>query len=143
MADSRPLSQRLKEDNADLHGLAEHDAVPQHMVRGTMPREVYADYLGQMYLINRVLDGAISARLGSPGLLRTMVEPRQLQTPYLEADLAFLGVDAGGLEPLAGAARVIERIEAADRDTVLLGLHYVREGANNGNRFLAARLKGP
>ena len=61
--DTRPLGQRLKEDNWDLHQLAEHDALPQHMVRGTMPREAYVELCGQSWLVAR----AQQQRRGSEG----------------------------------------------------------------------------
>ena len=36
---------------------------------------------------------------------------------------------------------MIERAQAATDPLELLGLHYVREGANNGNRYIAMRLR--
>ena len=48
--DPRPLGQRLKEDNWDLHQQAERDTLPQHLVQGTIPRETYVELLGQMWL---------------------------------------------------------------------------------------------
>ena len=144
MTDTRTLTQRLKEDNADLHELAEHDSLPRLMVSGELPREIYADYLGQMWLVNRALDRAIAERQRSGAALLEVIDGRSMQTPYLEADLAFLGVDTDAIEPMPGAAGLIEDIEAsAGSDERLLGLHYVREGANNGNRFVAKKLRGP
>jgi heme oxygenase len=141
--DPRPLGQRLKEDNWDLHTRAEHDTLPQHLVRGTIPREVYADLLGQMYLVNRVLDRAIREHRDRLPVLANMVADEQLQTPYLEADLAHWGVDPDSLEPRPGAAGLIAEIGrcAAEAPIRLFGLHYVREGANNGNRFVAMGLR--
>ena len=142
--DTRTLTQRLKEENADLHELAEHDALPSLMARGELPREAYVDFLGQMWLVNRALDRAVAERQRAGSRLLGVIEPRSLQTPYLEADLATFGVETDALEPTPGAAGLIEAIEAAgDDDERLLGLHYVREGANNGNRYVAKKLRGP
>ena len=141
--DTRPLGQRLKEDNWDLHQLAEHDALPQHMVRGTMPREAYVELCGQSWLVARALDSAIEAKRDEVPILRELVTDRQLQTPYLEEDLAHWGVDPASVAPNPGTAALIAEIERC-RDNApirLFGLHYVREGANNGNRFIARKIK--
>jgi heme oxygenase len=141
--DPRPLGQRLKEDNWDLHAQAEHDTLPQHLVRGTIPQSVYADLLGQMYLVNRALDAAIVASRGSVPILAELVADEQLQTPHLEADLAHWGVDPASQEPRPGAAGLIAEIKRcqAEAPLRLFGLHYVREGANNGNKYVAMKLR--
>ena len=141
--DNRPLGQRLKEDNWDLHQQAEHDALPQHMVRGTIPRETYAALLGQMWLVSRALDGAVVAARDEVAILKELVADRQLQTPYLEEDLAHWGVETASLEAMPGAAGLIAEIErcAAHAPIRLFGLHYVREGANNGNKYVAMMIR--
>ncbi|MEL6328124.1 MAG: biliverdin-producing heme oxygenase [Planctomycetota bacterium] len=143
MTDPRPLSARLKEDNWDLHEQAERDTLPQHLVRGTLPREAYVEMLGQMYLANRVLDARITEARGDVPILNELVGDRQLQGPYLLEDLAFFGVEAGSLEPRPGTAALIAEIEraASEEPIALFGLHYVREGANNGNRFVAMKVR--
>ncbi len=141
--DPRPLGQRLKEDNWDLHQQAEHDTLPQHLVRGTIPRETYAELLGQQYLAARVLDEAIKAKRDEVPILKELVADIQLQTPYLEKDLAHWGVDTATLEPSPGTAGLIADIERSrDENPIrLFGLHYVREGANNGNKYVALMLR--
>lgn len=141
--DPRSLGQRLKEDNWDLHQQAEHDTLPQHLVRGTIPKETYAELLGQMWLVSRVLDAAIVEARGSVPVLAELVADIQLQTPYLEEDLAHWGVDLSSLSPKPGTAGLIAEIErcAADAPIRLFGLHYVREGANNGNKYVAMKIR--
>lgn len=141
--DPRPLGQRLKEDNWDLHERAEHDTLPQHMVRGTIPKDTYAELLGQMWLVSRKLDAAIVARRDAVPILKELVADIQLQTPYLEEDLAHWGLDTAGLTPNPGTAGLIADIERS-RDEApirLFGLHYVREGANNGNKYVAMKIR--
>jgi heme oxygenase len=142
-ADARPLTQRLKEDNWDLHQLAEKDALPAHMVAGTLPRDAYADMLGQMYLANRVLDQRIAEKRSDVPMLDELVADRQFQGPYLEADLSYWGVDTGTLEPNTATQALIDTInDYADNEPLkLFGLHYVREGANNGNKFVAMKIR--
>lgn len=142
--DTRPLGQRLKEDNWDLHQIAEHDTLPQHLVKGTIPREIYKELLGQMWLVSRSLDSAIVAVRDSVPVLKELVADIQLQTPYLEEDLAFWGVDTASLSPKPGTAGLIAEIEKSQAEAPirLFGLHYVREGANNGNKYVAMKIRG-
>ena len=141
--DPRPLGQRLKEDNWDLHEQAEHDTLPQHMVKGTIPKETYAELLGQMWLVSRVLDAAVVAKRDEVPVLKELVTDRQLQIQYLEEDLAHWDVDTASLEPKPGTAGLIAEIERSrDAEPIrLFGLHYVREGANNGNKYVAMKIR--
>jgi heme oxygenase len=141
--DPRPLGQRLKEDNWDLHQLAEHDTLPQHMVRGSIPRETFAELLGQLWLVAKALDGAIAAKRDEVPILAELVTDRQLQTPYLEADLDHWGVDRSTIEAKPGTASLIAEIERVREEAPirLFGLHYVREGANNGNKYVAMKIQ--
>lgn len=141
--DPRPLGQRLKEDNWDLHQQAERDTLPQHLVQGTIPRETYVELLGQMWLVAKALDGAIVETRESVPVLKELVADIQLQTPYLEEDLAHWGVDTQTLSPMAGTAGLIEDIERSKTESPirLFGLHYVREGANNGNKYVAMKMR--
>lgn len=141
--DTRPITQRLKEDNWDLHERAEHDRVPQAMVKGEISREGYVELLKQMWVVNRALDAAlVEARAGTP-IISDLVSDRQLQEPYLRADLEHYGVDVETIETTDAARVMLGHVErlASDDPHALFGLHYVREGANNGNRFVAMKLK--
>ncbi|USN98465.1 MAG: biliverdin-producing heme oxygenase [Phycisphaeraceae bacterium] len=140
--DPRPLGQRLMEDNWDLHRQAEHDTLPRHLVQGTIPRETYVELLGQFWLVARVLDGAIEAKRSQVPVL-ALVADEQLQTPYLEADLEHWGANTAAIAPKPGAAALIAEIGRCEREEPirLFGLHYVREGANNGNRYVAKALR--
>ena len=141
--DPRPLGQRLKEDNWDLHEQAEHDTLPQHMVRGSIPKETYAELLGQMWLVSRALDGAVVAKRDEVPILKELVTDRQLQTQYLEEDLKHWGVNTASLEPLPGTKGLIAEVERSQNEDPyrLFGLHYVREGANNGNKYVAMKIR--
>jgi len=96
-----------------------------------------------MLLLARTLDErVIQARSDVPALA-ALVDDAQLQAPYLEADLKALGVEPGSVDPLPETANAIRLVAdaAANDPLALLGLHYVREGANNGNRFIAMKLR--
>eukprot|EP00913_Durusdinium_trenchii_P005783 g5395.t1 len=111
--DTRPITQRLKEDNWDLHEQAEHDRVPQAMVKGEISREGYVELLKQMWVVNKALDAALVGARETTPIINDLVSDRQLQEQRL-----------------------------SETDThALFGLHYVREGANNGNKFVAMKIK--
>ena len=142
MADTRPLTKRLKEDNWDLHQVAEQAPIPSSMASGSMTVDQYKSFLGQMWLVNRVLDGRVRGAAEADTRVAALVSDEQLQTPYLERDLAYFEVDTETIEPWAGTRRLIDHIEASSSDPLkILGLHYVREGANNGNKFVAMKLR--
>ena len=136
---TKPISQLMKEGCADLHERAEHAAVPARMVSGQMTREEYVEMLRQGVLWNTALDQAIRLARPTSPFLTALVDDAQLQGPYYGADLGYFDA-APADEPSPGVAALCHDIEQADSLT-LLGLHYVREGANNGNRYVAKKLR--
>ncbi|MFG0325961.1 MAG: biliverdin-producing heme oxygenase [Phycisphaerales bacterium JB037] len=141
--DLRPLGDRLREDTRDLHTRAEKGPLQAALVKGQLPREQYADMLEQMLLVHRSLEDAIERVRPGVAALDRIVTREQYQVPYLEADLAFYGRSGEGIAPVPATSAVIERIErvASERPIGLLGLHYVLEGSNNGNRFIAKAVR--
>ncbi len=132
------LTKRLKDDNWALHQIAERQETPGSLIKGTMPREGYIGMLGQQLLVNRVLDKVLRDAIAKDTRVRELVLEEQMLSGYIEEDLAFLGADASAVTPGPGTARFIEHIESMrDEPLHLLGLHYVRLGACNGNRFVA------
>jgi heme oxygenase len=140
----------LREATADLHSSAEKSAFQQMLVSGRVSREHYARFLAQMMHVHRALDGALRTARSrgdrAAASINAVVRDVQFQEPYLAEDLAFLGVTVPA-EPSRATREIVSSIEdAARRDPVsLLGFHYVLEGANNGNRFIAkpvARMLG-
>ncbi len=136
---SKPISQMMKESCADLHEQAEHGPIPARMVSGQMTREEFIAMIQQGVLWNRALDVAILEFRAKSPYLKALVDDAQLQGPYYDADLTHYGVKAAA-EPSPGVAALCHDIEQADPLT-LLGLHYVREGANNGDRYVAKKLR--
>lgn len=135
----KPISSMMKEGCADLHELAEHALVPSRMVAGQMSREEYGVMLQQGAIWNKALDRAIRRARPSSPFLAALVDDAQLQGPYYDEDLAHFGVSID-VEPSPGVRALCHDIEQSGSLT-LLGLHYVREGANNGNRYVAKKLR--
>lgn len=132
------LTTRLKDDNWALHQIAERQETPGSLIKGTMPKDGYTNMLAQQLLINHALDNALRDAVKSDARVSELVLNEQMLSPYIEQDLSFLGIDASSISPTPGTTRYIEHIQAnADNPLHLLGLHYVRLGACNGNRFVA------
>lgn len=139
---ARPLTTRLKDDNWKLHQIAERAEGPAALIKGRMPLDGYVAHLAQQCLMSRALDAALRPHLAARPDLDAFVLAEQMLTPYLQADLIHFGVRPDDASPEPGTARCINEIAAhADDAMFLLGLHYVRLGACNGNRFVARSVR--
>ncbi|MEM7628797.1 MAG: biliverdin-producing heme oxygenase [Planctomycetota bacterium] len=146
---TRSLTQRFKEDNWDLHQIAEHAPEgPSRLIRGEVSRSEYAESLQQEYLHHRALDEAVGRAIDARPDLAPVVEGTNGRAPAIAEDLAFfqsLGEpvgDPGTAPPTPGVTRFLEHIGASSNDPMaILGLHYVRTGATNGNRFVAKKVR--
>lgn len=136
---------RLRRETADLHKQAESRPLQKHLGAGTLPRETYAAYMGQLLLVHdaleRVLDDA--ARRGAHRGFAPAWQSLARHSGNLRRDLADLGTSPDGVEPLdATAALVADLREWGGRgDVALLGALYVLEGSMNGNRFIRRALE--
>jgi len=142
--DARPITDRLREDTKQLHTRAEKGPLQEALVKGELPREVYADMLEQMRLVHEALERELEVRRHEVPAIERVVRPEQYRLGHIDADLAFYGRSSEGIEPLPATAGLVERIERVSRERplALLGLHYVLEGSNNGNRFIAKAVAG-
>lgn len=138
----RTLTTRLKDDNWKLHQIAERTDGPASMIKGRVTREQYAGIIAQQWHMSRALDAALRPHLVARPDLDAFVLPEQLLTAAAEEDLGHLGVCPAHVTPDAGSQRYIDDVRAhADDALHLLGLHYVRLGACNGNRFVAKAVR--
>ncbi len=139
--ETQSVMKRLRESTRDLHDAAEHHDFQRAFAQGSLPRDRYVGYLGQMYLVHKALEGQLRNAAESSEAIRSVVDERQYQVPYLVEDLEFFDVDPDSIEPLPGTRRVVDEInQMASEPASLLGLHYVLEGSNNGSRFIARGL---
>jgi len=133
----------LKEATSEPHRDAERRRLQSELVRGRLPAETYARWLGQMFLLHRALWKEIERRRAEHPPLDEIVRDEGLHVENLRADLALFGIDGDEVAPLAstqGAIRSIDLTSRAD-PLSLLGYNYVLEGSMNGNRFIARALE--
>ncbi len=134
-----PLSQKLKDGTWDLHSQAEKQPFQQNLVKGQVSRDAYGGWLAQMLLVHSALEKRLRTLCDNDPRVAAVVSDEQYQEPYLLADLAALGYDRPATA-LERTARLIETIENAAAIR-LLGYHYVLEGSNNGNAFIARAVR--
>jgi len=133
------VMERLRAETAAHHARAEGKAIQRDMVAGSIVRERYAAWLGQMLLVHRALERAIDARRSHFAPL-AVVTDEQRHSARIEQDLRFYDADVPSIRPSPGAAGLIARIAEADGPT-LLGMVYVLEGSMNGNRYIVMALR--
>ncbi len=132
---------RLKESTADLHHAAESHPFQRAMLTGSISREQYIRWLGQMLLIHRGLEGSLREAVKNQPQKTRAIREFQYQEPYLNEDLSFLG-SANAASPLPATAALLRGFEQRrDEPAALLGFHYVLEGSNNGSKYIAAALR--
>ncbi|MFK7883892.1 MAG: biliverdin-producing heme oxygenase [Phycisphaerales bacterium] len=142
MPAERTLTTRLKDDNWKLHQIAERAEGPAGLIKGTLPRDGYINMLGQQWFMNSALDRAFGDHILSNEVIAAFVSKDQFLTPFIEEDLTHFGICPIHQTIAPGTQRFMDDIEAKKNDGLhLLGLHYVRLGACNGNRFVAKAVR--
>lgn len=136
------LAQLLKEGTADLHELAEHAAFQTRMVNGGLTRAEFIAFLNQVLIVHRTLDGLLSEAAAADVRVATMFHPNHQREEKVEADIERLGGTIGA-EPLAATTRFLAEVDRlCDACPVaLIGVLYVNEGATNGNKVVAKRIR--
>ncbi len=134
----------LRERTAEHHRRAEQHDFQQQMVRGTLPRELYIRWLGQMLHVHAALESHLDRLVARHARLTTVFDDARRKVPALQEDLAFFGDRDRDGRPALPAARALaaqmDRL-AAERPTALLGMLYVLEGSTNGSKFIARRVR--
>lgn len=141
--DQRPTTQRIREGCWDLHQTAESGDFAMHMAKGDLGTDAYVAMLQALHEPMRVLDERLEARRPDVPAIAEVVTKEQHQAPNLAADLRHFGAEPER-RCVGDAARALVDLvhhTEARNPAGLLGLHYVREGANNGNRFVAIKLR--
>ncbi len=133
------IGDRLKAETAELHTRAERAPLQAALIQGKLDRAGYAEFLGQMLLVHDALEQAIESAAEKHHGVRAVWGSEQNKAALVREDLAFFGVDPARVVPMAETQAVIGLIRdrSAAHPEVALGLHYVLEGANNGNQFIA------
>ena len=135
------IMERLKAETQPMHDSAEGKALQKALLSGRVSREAYAAWLGQMLVVHRAVERPLRDLRSRDARVARVVRDEQFQEQYLTDDLAALGAKAA--PPTPGVAAFVEEIarSAAEAPIAVLGMHYVLEGSNNGNRFIAMAVR--
>lgn len=135
---------RLREQTAEAHKNAEEHALERALVAGSVSRVLYAQYLGQRYLVHKALEAVVREVCAADARFKGLIPESLMQEGNLEADLKHLGLRAADVEPCDATRALIEDIERTATETPagVLGHYYVFEGSKNGARFIARALIG-
>ncbi len=134
---------RLKEATSELHTKAERSEFQQRLVRGAIPREQYASWLAQLYLVHAELEARVRELVATRPEFAGFVREELFQTPRLRGGPRVLRDPESGIKWTPTATRVVSQIReaAAAAPVGLLGFYYVLEGSKNGSRYIAKALR--
>ena len=133
---------KLKEGTQSLHDEAESGDFQRRMVSGELTREEFASFLAQMHHVHATLDPALDAAAASDERLASIFQTTHHRLDLLDQDLVDLDADASEA-PLPAITEFVEFVKSRSTDSPvsLLGALYVMEGATNGNKIVAKRLR--
>jgi len=110
------------------------------MIKGTLPREKFAAYLGQLLHVHGRLEDTLEKLSAEHEPLSAVFRSHYARRADLKADLEFHGYESG--PPSAATQSLVADIDrwAEEQPVALLGPLYVLEGSMNGNKFIARSL---
>jgi heme oxygenase len=140
VADS--IMETLKEETRTLHNQTEGNDFQKFLFGGSLPKHQFVEYLGQMYLIHKALEDALSQLRHSSSIIATVIGDHQFQQNYLRTDLSAAKVSAEDLRALPATRKLINHIDNLNNKEpmALLGCEYVLFGSKHGAKLLSKNL---
>lgn len=137
------ISQQLREQTHEQHKHAEARPLERSLVRGTLPRPLYLEYLAQRLWVHRALEDALTELSATDPRVASIFGPQQRQAENLRADLADLGAEQEAAAPAPATAALLESLGVMRRGggPAMLGVLYVLEGSKNGARYVARAIR--
>jgi heme oxygenase len=136
---------RLKAGIWDIHEGVSADnrdtaSSQESVMKGNLPLFKYVNNLKQRYILQREFEKVLGAHYRQNPFLSTVVTDEQFHADKSAQDLRFFNVDPATVQPLPATTEMVEFFHAtARRDPrLILAIHYVIEGSNNG-AFMIAR----
>lgn len=132
----------LRTGTQDLHDVAEAGPFQKRMVDGELAREEYAAFLQQVRHVHAAFEPLLRSAAKTEPRVAQLLCDDHYRLAKIDRDLADLSVGADA-EPLDATRRFTDFItDAATKDPVsLVGVLYVKEGATNGNKVVAKRIR--
>jgi heme oxygenase len=139
---SSQLAQVLKAETRPFHDSAEGSQFQKYLTSGEISLTEYVNYLGQLYLVHKSLETAITKTADKESRLKKVVTEEQLQEKYLTSDLLHFNVQPNTVHPYRATDNFLKEIEdiALHDPLALIGIHYVLFGSKHGGKFIAKNL---
>lgn len=133
---------RLRESTHDQHNDAEGQDFQRSLGTGTVERESYIDYLGQLYYLHSNI-GSLLEKHKSNKHIADVLKPWHKDVACIVKDLAHFGKKPEDMKMLAATGRINDYLaqQAEAHAETLLGGLYVLEGSTNGAKFLAKSIR--
>ena len=133
---------KLKEGTQALHDQAESGNFQERMVSGELARFEFSRFLTQMKHIHEDLDPCLEEAASTDNRVSEIFNTTHKRLHRIEQDLIDLGTDSTD-DPLPSTLKfksyIKEKLHEAPYS--LIGILYVKEGATNGNKFIAKKLR--
>lgn len=132
----------LRRGTQDLHEHAESGALQQRMVTGEILRDEFVAFLSQVRHVLASMEPLMREAAAREPRLASMLREEHFRLEKIDLDLQDFGAETAP-ERLGATERFVTFVSAcAERDPVsLIGVLYVKEGATNGNKIVAMRLR--
>lgn len=133
---------KLKEGTQSLHDQAESGNFQVRMVNGELARLEFGAFLGQMRHVHATVDPAMTSASKQDERVGQIFHDAHLRLHRIDQDLKDL--DCTELaDPLPATSEFVEFVSKASVESPvsMIGVLYVKEGATNGNKFIAKKLR--
>ncbi len=133
---------KLREGTQALHDEAESGSFPVCLDSADKARTTLGTFLTQMKHVHATLDRAYLSAAACDSRFEQIFDQAHLRSHRIAQDLEDLkcpGNDPPSAATVAFASYIQECIETTP--VSLIGVLYVKEGATNGNKFMAKRLR--
>lgn len=140
---ARNIMEMLRDETRLLHNQTEGNDFQKSLFGGSLPREQFIEYLGQMYLIHKSLEDALSELRVKNSVVALIIEDHQYQEPYLQKDLAAAQVVVDQLKPLLATESLIQHMEQLKNNSpmALVGCEYVLFGSKHGAKLMSKQIE--
>lgn len=136
------LSQRLKDETWEMHQQAENGALARALVQGQISQTAFLGLVERERRLHASIDALISEHKDQYKPLDDLATDQFAHEAEYATDVVSLGgsVEGGDTDAVRNAERSI--LEGSGNGSAfLIGVHYVREGAKNGNRMIEPRVR--
>ena len=133
---------KLKEGTQALHDQAESGNFQVRMVNGELARLEFGAFLGQMRHVHATVDPAMSSAAEQDDRVSQIFQDAHLRLHRIDQDLHDLA-HSDLADPLPATTEFVDFVSKASAESPvsMIGVLYVKEGATNGNKFIAKKLR--